>query len=172
LRELRDLMTESNPRMTRLLPHRPRRRREVWVGEGSGCNHDIPGPCVGFGVQDRAAFRAEVQSHLATFLSVSDVEFTWTGHLELPCTEDSTHDERRSCAPLTFCTVAQMNTNRFTGKFCTQGTTATMRHSEHRLLQLLGGSSLFFGGQVVDIAYFSFLAPLNCSHVSWHFMLV
>jgi hypothetical protein len=35
----------------------------------------------------------------------------------------------------------------------------------------LVGSSLFFGVQVVDIAYFSFLALLNCSHVYWHFIL-
>src|SRR5436190_5364242 len=76
LRKLSNFITKSNPRMTRLLPNRPRRSREIRVGKGSGCNHDIPRPCIGFGVQGRAAFWAEVQSHLATFLSVPDVQFT------------------------------------------------------------------------------------------------
>jgi hypothetical protein len=34
------------------------------------------------------------------------------------------------------------------------------------LAAVLAGSSLFFGEQVVDIAYFSFQASWNCSHVN------
>src|SRR6516162_11242506 len=128
---MREIMSESNPAVLRLLPDRSRRRWEVGVTKSTDCDTDMVRPQVGLPKHRRSARRAEMHPNLSPLLPVADIDVGRSFGANMFLLEEGSNAEHRTGSPLTLATMADAYNIRIGGYFDTQGTGTAMRSSRH-----------------------------------------
>ena len=99
LREVREIVGESDPSVFRLFPDRSGRLREVVVMKSADCNADIVWPQVGFPEHRRSARRAKMHSELSSLLPITDIDFGRSFGANMLLLEVRTNAENRTGSP-------------------------------------------------------------------------
>src|SRR5579859_588943 len=119
-----------------LLENGRRRRRKVRVREPPDRDDAPPWTYIGMPIQRCPAFRAEVESNLATFLTIPLEELAVSFDRHLRVLKNCTAARQRSGSPLTGAAVAHVHQHRVTGGPDTQGSAVTLCDPFHLFLPL------------------------------------
>src|SRR5262249_48159703 len=104
---------QGDPRVTRLLPHRDGRCREIRVGEAANSNSDVSRKAFTFPVDGGAAYRTEMKGQcVAAFSSPLPVR-SFTAESDLFAAEARLVADHRPSAALTLQAVAHGDARRF-----------------------------------------------------------